>query len=678
MEKNIVSKGKSVQEALETALDLLGVTSNEVNIEVLDPGEKGFLGFKAKPAVVRVTPLQREKSEKRYIEDRENLKFLESISANNPEENNPVENLQGTAWVSNGKIYCKDAENKYPLINPAKGVTLYKNDILVRYTDIISESDTIRAEVINEVIRPSWEIVLNSDKSEALLKVKPGMKLIRKLKDTSPNTNLHLEITEEKIPLFIEVEKILEEATKRGIVHGLDFSGIHLACQSETEGTFVLAKATMPVQGKHGFFQVLQSVEIKTFIKERFDGSVDFREIKEFPSVDFGQVIGVVIPPKAGTPGITVTGEPLQPAEAHPLILKPGKGVLVAEGNKVVATVSGHPEVKIKGQLASISVIPKLVIQNDVTLETGNVHYIGVVEITGSVQDGMQVEATGNILVKENTNKSKIISEGSIVVQKNVIGSILTAGSSGLLKTNLARLLIDLINSLRRMADAINQLSQISAFKETSLKLTGLGPLIKILTESKFKDFPELTTSVIKKIRTGSSELETEWLEFAESLNKNFVAIPISGLKSAEDILSIIQQAEALLASVKGNETNSADVRAENVQNSELYSSGDIVISGKGVYNSKLYAKRNISIKGFLRGGEIYAEADIDLNEVGERSGSSVLVATSSKGKIKIKTASEDTTIQVGDQSQKLLKKSTNIMAGLDEHGQLVISQGVV
>ncbi|RKJ70838.1 protein jag, partial [Butyricicoccus sp. 1XD8-22] len=53
--KQITQIGASVDEALHLALQKLGVTRQQVEVEVLQEGKKGFLGFGAKQAEIRVT-----------------------------------------------------------------------------------------------------------------------------------------------------------------------------------------------------------------------------------------------------------------------------------------------------------------------------------------------------------------------------------------------------------------------------------------------------------------------------------------------------------------------------------------------------------------------------------------------------------------------------------------------
>lgn len=53
--KQITQIGSSVEEAIQLALQKLGTTRDQVDVEVLQEGKKGFLGFGARPFEVRVT-----------------------------------------------------------------------------------------------------------------------------------------------------------------------------------------------------------------------------------------------------------------------------------------------------------------------------------------------------------------------------------------------------------------------------------------------------------------------------------------------------------------------------------------------------------------------------------------------------------------------------------------------
>lgn len=52
----VEASGRSVQEAVEQALRALGLTREQVEVEVLNEGRGGILGFGGEPARVRVTP----------------------------------------------------------------------------------------------------------------------------------------------------------------------------------------------------------------------------------------------------------------------------------------------------------------------------------------------------------------------------------------------------------------------------------------------------------------------------------------------------------------------------------------------------------------------------------------------------------------------------------------------
>ncbi|MEG0448934.1 MAG: RNA-binding cell elongation regulator Jag/EloR [Lysinibacillus sp.] len=56
--KQITQIGATTQEAVSLALQKLGKTHEQVDVEVLQEGKKGFLGFGSRPAEVRVTVIE--------------------------------------------------------------------------------------------------------------------------------------------------------------------------------------------------------------------------------------------------------------------------------------------------------------------------------------------------------------------------------------------------------------------------------------------------------------------------------------------------------------------------------------------------------------------------------------------------------------------------------------------
>ena len=55
MEKTIITSGKTIDLAIEAALNQLGLDRDSVSVMVLQQAKAGFLGFGAQPAKVQVT-----------------------------------------------------------------------------------------------------------------------------------------------------------------------------------------------------------------------------------------------------------------------------------------------------------------------------------------------------------------------------------------------------------------------------------------------------------------------------------------------------------------------------------------------------------------------------------------------------------------------------------------------
>lgn len=72
-------KGKTVEEAVTAACTSLGLTSSEIEYDVVEKGSSGFLGLGAKPAVIRV-----KKQEEKTVEETVVKKVVEN--ENKPEQ----------------------------------------------------------------------------------------------------------------------------------------------------------------------------------------------------------------------------------------------------------------------------------------------------------------------------------------------------------------------------------------------------------------------------------------------------------------------------------------------------------------------------------------------------------------------------------------------------------------
>ncbi|MCL2200573.1 MAG: protein jag [Oscillospiraceae bacterium] len=65
MIKSIEMSGKTEEEAIEAALSQLGLTRDDVSVEIIEQAKSGFLGLKSTPAVVRVLyEVKEERTEK--------------------------------------------------------------------------------------------------------------------------------------------------------------------------------------------------------------------------------------------------------------------------------------------------------------------------------------------------------------------------------------------------------------------------------------------------------------------------------------------------------------------------------------------------------------------------------------------------------------------------------------
>ena len=100
----------------------------------------------------------------------------------------------------------------------------------------------------------------------------------------------------------------------------------------------------------------------------------------------------------------------------------------------------------------------------------------------------------------------------------------------------------------------------------------------------------------------------------------------------------------------------------------------DIIISGKGCYQSNIFAGPVVQVDGqpgIVRGGIIQAQDRIVAKEAGSSGGSPTVLIVGSTGTIVLKKAHPNVTIQIGDTAYKFVDGDENVSARMDDDGIL-------
>ncbi|MBT2693623.1 flagellar assembly protein A [Bacillus sp. ISL-55] len=699
MNQSILSRGKDVIEAVDIGLEILKTDRNQVSIEIVQHEKKGFLKLGTQPAIVKITkiesnePLQNQKDAApdenqtgrklsliHEMEKAINELHVEEIEMNERKnrddddlDKTEEEQTAGKVWVRDGILYGKPSAFQYPTITPGKHVKIYKNQEPVTETTLVTGSDRFEIKTEEETKETKWHITCDSHYLNVTLHVEPGMKKYYKVVDQDPDTHLVIE-SEEIIDIQNELEYkvILGELERLKVVHGFNHAEIMKAIHAEEQGDFIIASGTKPKEGKHGVYELLVNTSRMKGPQQRSDGTMDFREVQIIPTVNKGQVIAVIHPPIPGIPGVSVSNTPIPPEPTYPLIVQAGKGTaLIEEGNKVVATETGRPMVEQRGLLAKFSIIPKLVHYSDVDITSGNIRFKGDVDILGNIEEGMVVEADGHINILHNANKAIVSSKNSIILQKNSIGSTLSAGKHNIFESEMINLLAIILEEFKKLLNSIHHLLLLPAFKMTDFQKKGLYPVIKLLLEQKFKTIIPPTKQLIEVCTQGSHVLGLEWMTIAEQLKLSLLSSITNEYHSMHRLEELAERMELLIEKHKNLNDDDCQISMMYAINSTIYSGGNVSIHGQGCYNSKIHAGGMLVVSGVLRGGEVYARKGVSIKEAGSDGGAVTKIMVPANKKILIDLANEGTVIQIGKVKYTFQELQKNITAFLDEKGKL-------
>jgi uncharacterized protein len=676
--QSIVSKGKSVKKAISLGLEILETSKEKVNIEIIQHEVKGILGIGSKKAIVKLTKNGHgvDITFDDSIKEKEELKEVWTATLSNilqTDIGQTDRNLAGKVWIKDEKIYFQSSSTYFPMITINHGIKVYRNNEIVNdKTLILSDKDIYDIKADIEQKETSWKVTIDEQKLKVQLHVDPGYKIIRTVKDMEADHHIELIATEKmEIHNTLNYSDIMNKLEDLRVIHGFDLNEVQKAIDASEPSTFDIATGMKPKHGKDGWIEIKVNSETEEEPNDKVDEGVGFSLMKTIPNVEKGQVIGVIHPPLPGEIGYTVTNEPIPAKQTFPIDLKAGYGVTVIDGN-IVATESGRPKIVQRGQLVNASIIPKYIHNGDVNLTTGNIRFIGDVEIIGEVVEGTVVEAEENITIHKNVNTAILTSSEAIISYGNIISSDLSAGKNSILLTELGDLLGVINQSLEKIINLIRQLIQSPAFKSSDFSSRGLQPLIRILLEKKFKGFPSLVKKYIEAVTRVEKFLSDDiWRETAVELSHLFLSLS-DDVTSLGRIIQLSNKMKELHEISHTPVEQKSYITIPNALNSNLYCNGDVMILGKRCFNTIVHAEGKVKIHGILSGGEVYGKMGVEINEAGAESGALTVISVPYNQKILINKVFYGTTIKIGNVKYTFNETKYHINALLDEDGCII------
>lgn len=617
------------------------------------------------------------KEEKRFFKKKVEIEILdENINIENKlQEKEIIENVEEIeeafgAKVEDKKIIITDSPQKDEIITikTCSGVILSVNGEIINQIIPVTSEDKIEYKF--EEVEPvrSIDVSVSNDKMSAYINIKSTPQHIYELSDQGYQKNLTLikKKIGDKYPPKYTLKELKELLQSKGIRYGILEDELKEICNEYEIKDRLVAKG-LPVQDDIPDEIQLMFKESEELI-EHMDSEekIDYRNKYQIANVSIGDVIGKRIPGKAGSDGQDIFGIPIKRKTFKKVPLKIGEGCKI-ENDTVIATSEGKPAFK-----ANTFSVNKLYKVDNVDLKSGNIDFVGNVEVVGVVSEGMEVKAGNELHVGKNVESAIVKASGQITINGNVLNSTIAAGSENVEKRQY-------LDSLINLKGIVNELEiSTQQIKENNL----LGPrsdgeIIKILIENKYKSLPKLSRSILNyNMSEGIQQSEVTSFIINKLLGLGPLKIKdFKELKPFEELLEEeIEEMETLIVIP-------TDIYLQYAQGSNIEASGSVFITGKGQYTSHITALKNIeflSERAVCRGGILCAGSEIKLKSVGSSAGVSTILKVSKKGRITADVAYNNTIFCFGERQVMLEVSSKNVEAYLDKTDEIVINKFIL
>lgn len=299
---------------------------------------------------------------------------------------------------------------------PADGGQPITTEEVLRYLELISFENFelvdldnyIKAqEYVNPLLLADVEMIPEAERCVVSFTEKAEQALVRFY---PPSTGGNL----------LTLDDIVSDLQFAGIKHGIRKKAIqHFLDNREYCRDYIMAKATAPIEGHDASIEYFFDINATAKPKQNEDGSVDFHQLGNIELAEEGMKLATLTPADKGRPGISVLGTPLPPKKVKVLRLRYGRNIRMSDDKcNLYAEVPGH--VTLVEDMVMLSDVYR--VPANVDASTGDIKFNGTVEVTGNVNTGYAIDATGDIVVNGVVEGAVLNSGGNIVLKRGMQG----------------------------------------------------------------------------------------------------------------------------------------------------------------------------------------------------------------------------------------------------------------
>ncbi|EKQ51158.1 MULTISPECIES: FapA family protein [unclassified Clostridium] len=650
---NLKFSATSLDECLEKASSKLNISKEALKYRVTKEERKLFR------KIVEIEVLEGEVSTTEITE--------KEIVGNLEEEEKQKETFG--AKVENGKIIITEPKEKGDVITikSCPGVTLIINGQECDQITPVTAEDKIEYKFEeNEPVR-NVNISITTDRMEAYINIETIPAHVYKLADQEYHKNLTLvkKKVEDKYPAKYTSSELRELLKNKGIRYGIIEEELEALCVEHNANNVLIAKG-LPVQDDIPDEIKLEFTESLELNYKETDERVDYRNRFLISNVNVGDVIARIIPGKLGNDGQDVLGMLIKKKPAKKTVVKVGDGCKL-ENNEVIATTEGKPAFK-----ANTFTVNKLYKVDQVDLKSGNIDFVGNVEVVGAVLEAMEVKAGNELHVGKNVESAVLRASGEVIISGNILNSTVTAGCENVERRQYFDHLVNLKSIIEDLASSVQQVKENNLLGQRQD-----GEIIKILIENKFKSLPQISRSILNY----NMSLGIQHSELTSFIINKLLGLGPLKIKNYKELVEFAEILNEEIDEIEALIVVPTNIYLGYAQGSTIEASGSVFITGKGQYTSNIIALNNIEFIGensVCRGGTLSAGCEIKAKTVGSTAGVGTILKVPKKGRITADIVYNNTIFCFGEKQIMLEVSSKNVEAYVDKDGEITIDKFIL